>query len=288
MGTERQALGRAATGPLTEEPKTASMAWAPILRFVLLVWALAYLSGLVAMTVHQCIGHNLTALIVGAKRGPLIVSPLVGVVCSYPLSAGAAHWQEYTALAGGIGSNLLFGVLIWAVFLPRARRTASRLAALLVGAFSLIGGGYYLLGGLVGYWGDPGWVYYLPRWSIVASGAGIVMASVVLLPAALVLLGQLKAIASKHSHLSHRLACEGFLLALCAPPLVAFLLLVYHLWGFWGTAVQVAAGLFLVCFTGRYSPQEKQVLRPAPEWTTVGIAVALAYGVFLALKAVSS
>jgi len=129
--------------------------------------SLAMISGSFAGTLtHEVIGHGLTGILLGYDFYAFYVSPF-GTSEAYLNLRGAADWKEGLVSAGGIGSDILIGLLIFSLFRV-VRPYTPKLLLFFWAEDSLIGGSTYLASSSVASLvtgvpnGDPYWIaHYL-------------------------------------------------------------------------------------------------------------------------------
>jgi len=150
----------------TSQRPAAPLRFLGVLKLVPLI-SLAMISGSFASTLtHEVIGHGLTGLLLGYDFYAFYVSPF-GTSEAYLTLRGAADWKEGLVSAGGISSDILIGVLIFALFLV-VRSYTPKFLLFFWAESSLIGGSTYLASSSVASLvtgepnGDPYWIaHYL-------------------------------------------------------------------------------------------------------------------------------
>jgi len=153
-------MDRTSQGPTAAARALGSLKLVPLI-------SLAMISGSFASTLtHEFIGHGLTGLLLGYDFYAFYASPF-GTSEAYLTLRGAADWKEGLVSAGGIGSDILIGLLVFALFLA-VRSYAPKFLLFFWAESSLIGGSTYLASSSVASLvtgepnGDPYWIaHYL-------------------------------------------------------------------------------------------------------------------------------
>ncbi|HEU4339655.1 MAG TPA: hypothetical protein VFS19_06265 [Planctomycetota bacterium] len=130
------------------------MSWKRLLLLDGALLGLAILASRAALLLHEGVGHGLTALALGADRIHLKLSYLGGGYVTSPgLSTSALGHSVH--LLGGIGVNLLTGLIAWFVARRMKRRGLGYAFLLMLAAGSVGQALFYLANGFYYGEGDP-------------------------------------------------------------------------------------------------------------------------------------